>query len=243
MNSHLLVGKMRHKRLKPRRYDFEHDVFYLAIDLAELDEVVSRVRLLSYNRPNVCTLRDEDHFAGGPLAAEAAAAAGIGRDPAPGELLAITYPRVLGYVFNPVSFYLHHEGGALRSMVAEVHNTHGERHVYSLQPRGSRGTPWRAAADKSFYVSPFISMDADYRFAVRETADSLFIGIAERDHGQHAFYADIRLERRPLNDRELSRALARMPLVPLKTSLLIHWHAFRLWRRGVPFHPHREAGR
>jgi DUF1365 family protein len=127
--------------------------------------------------------------------------------------------------------------------VAEVHNTHGERHVYPLAPEGEPGAPWRAAAGKEFYVSPFISMDADYRFAVRETGSSLFIGIAERDKGQHAFYADIRLERRPLDDRELLRALLRMPLVPLKTTALIHWHALRLWRWGVPFHSHGDAVR
>lgn len=240
MRSHLLVGKVRHRRFVPQRYEFEHDVFYLALDLAEVGHVTSRLRLLSYNRANICALRDDDHFAGGPFAAEAATHAGLTRDPRPGELLAITYPRVFGYVFNPVSFYLRHEDDALVSMVAEVHNTHGERHVYPLTPEAPPHAPWRASAPKDFYVSPFISMDATYRFAVRETARTLFIGIAERERGKPAFYADIRLERRQLSDWQLLRTLARIPLVPLKTTALIHWHALRLWRRGVPFYSHAE---
>ncbi len=238
MRSHLLVGKVRHHRLEPVDYAFEHDVFYLAIDLDELPEVVDRIKLLGYNRANVITLRDRDHFGGEPLL-------GVGKREAslqPGERLTmITYPRVLGYVFNPVSFFFVHCEGRLTRMVAEVHNTHGERHVYHLEDESGGAPTWRSSCDKRFYVSPFLAPEGRYTFAVRETADRLDIRINELEGDQMMLHTGVRLERRPMTNAEVAKALARVPLVGLKTTALIHRHALSLWRKKVTFYSHRPA--
>jgi DUF1365 family protein len=237
VNSHLLVGKVRHRRFMPLDYRFEHDVFYLALDLAELGEVDRRLRLFSYNRANVLSLLDRDHFDGGPIPAAVRA-----HLPCPSgtasNITMVAYPRVLGYVFNPVTFYLVHDGPVLRSAVAEVHNTHGERHVYPLAADGRSSRYWTSSAEKAFYVSPFIGPDASYRFSIEEPAGGLVIRIRESENGAPLLYADARLRRLPLTDANLARVLVRVPLVTLKTIGLIHWHAFRLWRARVPFHSH-----
>jgi DUF1365 family protein len=240
MTSELLIGKVRHHRLAPIDYAFEHDVFYLAIDLAELDEAVERLRLLGYNRANVMNLRDSDHFDGGPLAERAAAAAQL----QPGERLTmISYPRVLGYVFNPVSFYLvHGEDDRLRRVVAEVHNTHGERHVYLLADESGGAPTWRSSCEKRFYVSPFLALEGRYTFAIRETAARIEIRINEMEGDRMMLHTGLRLERRPLTNGEVAKALLRVPLVGLKTTALIHRHALSLWRKRVTFSPHRPAG-
>jgi hypothetical protein len=227
-----------------------HHVYYLALDLDELAEVERHVPLIGVERARPLSVRGRDHLAlPGESLAEAArrhlAAEGFAAT-ADWRITLVTNARVLGYVFNPVSFYLCHDpAGSLRVVIAEVHNTHGEQHIYTLRPEVSASASFTAAADKAFYVSPFISMDAAYRFHVLERPDGLQVAIheSEREGDQRAptLYAGLKLERRLLTTGSLLRTLARHPLITLTTIGLIHWHALRLWRRRLTFHPHRAA--
>ncbi|MGE3855472.1 MAG: DUF1365 domain-containing protein [Dehalococcoidia bacterium] len=249
--SHLLAGTIRHRRDRHTTYDFTHHVWYLALDLDELPEVDRRLRLLSLNRRNLLELRDADHL--DPARGEGLRAgvdrrlAALGLDPARTRVTLVAYPRVLGYVFNPVSFYLCHdrEGGALRLVIAEVHNTHGDREVYDFLPAGEGGPVFRGVQDKRMYVSPFIAPEARYELLAWEDANSLAITIREAETAgeaaEAALFARLQVRRRPLTDGQVLRLLARDPLVPLKTTALIMWHAVRLWARGVPFRRYRRA--
>jgi DUF1365 family protein len=153
----------------------------------------------------------------------------------------VTSLRVLGYVFDPASFFLCRDDvGTLRIVVVEVHNTYGERHLYTLQRIGEDG-PFVSAMDKAFFVSPFIEMDARYSVHVRDDEDGLRIAIAERQDGTPLLSTSLVLRRVPLNDRNVLRMLLRHPLQPQRTIALIHWHALRLWLRGVPFLHHGAA--
>ena len=154
----------------------------------------------------------------------------------------VTNPRVMGYVFNPASFYLCHDGARLAAVLVEVHNTHGERHLYPLVPAAD-DAPGRLTSgmSKAFYVSPFLGMEATYRVLVRDERDRLVIAIEEREGGERMLATSLVLERRPLTDRALVGLLTRRPLVPLRTIAWIHWHALRLWLRGAPFRRHRTA--
>jgi DUF1365 family protein len=150
---------------------------------------------------------------------------------------------VLGYVFDPASFYLCRDpSGALRIVIVEVHNTHGERHLYTLQ-RNDDSDAFEAAMDKDFYVSPFIGMTGSYRVRVRDEERRLRITINEEEDGELVLHASLDLARHPLSDRGLVRMLIRYPLVTLKTTVMIHIHALRLWRLGLPFQRHREVAR
>ena len=246
MRSHLLEGKVRHRRSQPFVYELEHDVFYLALDLSELDRI-GRLKLLGRNRWRPFTFRDDDHWL--PPAADLQASV---LDHLRSEafnrvedwrITLIAYPRVLGHEFNPASFFLCRDpDGVLQVVIVEVHNTHGERRLYTLRPTETRAAHV-ASMDKDFYVSPFISLDARYTVRVQDRPDQVRIVIDETEGGQPVLQASVVGTRRPLDDRALLRMLMRYPLVTLKTIGMIHWHAFRLWRRGARFHSHGAASR
>lgn len=249
MRSHLLEGRVRHRRLKPFDYALDHAVYYAALDLAELDEVDGRLRLLSRNRRNAVTFRDDDHLPepAADLPSEIRALLrDAGEDPPDWQVTLVTNLRVLGYVFNPASFYLCRDGsGVLRIVIVEVHNTHGERHLYLLRqdPTAEPEAPFRAGMAKEFYVSPFIAMEGRYAVHVRDAADRLSIAINERDGDGPLLTTNLVLRRRPLTDRSLLRMLLRHPLMTQRTIGLIHWHALRLWLKGARFHRHGTATR
>lgn len=244
MRSHILEGVVRHRRARPFVYALEHGVHYLALDLDELDDVSRSSRLIGRNRRHVLELRDSDHL--DPPARDLRAAfldhlRTAGEDPTGWQITLVTNPRVLGYVFNPASFFLCRDRSEeLRIVVVEVHNTHGERHLYTLRP-GSHAPTFVASMEKAFYVSPFTETGGGYTVRVRDEPSRLRISINhELPDGLH-LHTSLDLVRRPLTDRTLLRMLLRNPLVTHKTTLMIHWHALRLWLRGARFHRHREV--
>lgn len=244
MRSHLLEGVVRHRRARPFVYALEQGVHYLAIDLDEIDDVARSSRLIGRNRRHVLELRDADHLV--PPAADLRASfldhlRAAGEDPTGWRVTLVTNPRVLGYVFNPASFYLCRDGsGELRVVVVEVHNTHGERHLYTLRPRDGEPT-FVSSMEKAFYVSPFIETGGGYTVRVRDQASRLRITINHELPDGLVLHASLDLVRRPLTERNLLRMLLRNPLVTHRTTLMIHWHALRLWLRGARFHRHREV--
>ncbi len=244
MRSHLLVGKVRHRRSQPMEYELEHDVFYLALDLAEIDDVAAHLRLFSRNRFNALALRDRDHWL--PAATDLRASVlshlrGEGFDPDRWRITFIATPRVLGYQFNPASFYLcRDESGAMRVVIVEVHNTHGERRLYTLRPQ-QRGKGWVDEMDKDFYVSPFIDMEAHYTVRVQDDPGRVLIAITETERGEPLLSATLVADRRRLTDRTLLRTLLHVPFSTQRTIVAIHLHAWRMWRRGFLFRRHSEV--
>ncbi len=243
MRSHLLEGVVRHRRAHPFTYELEHRVFYFGLDLDELDEVPRRVRLVGRNRPNLLTFRDADHL--DPPAKdlrtsvlEYLRAAGV--DPAGWRITLVTNLRVVGYVFNPASFYLCRDrDGVLQVVIVEVHNTHGERHLYPLRPQ-TDGETFVASMEKAFYVSPFIDPVGSYTVRVRDEDERLRITINESKDGVLQLHASLDLARRRLSSRAVAGMLVRYPLVTHKTIGMIHLHALKLWRRGARFYRHGQ---
>jgi DUF1365 family protein len=241
VNSHLLAGVVRHRRTQPFTYQLQHDVFYFALDLAELDEVAARSRLVGRNRRAIVGFRDGDHLPVPSTNLDEDLRAHLraeGHDPAGWRIMLITNLRILGYVFNPASFYLcRDERGVLRVVIVEVHNTFGERHLYTLVPN-ARPDAFTASMPKAFFVSPFISLDGRYAVHVRDDEDGVRISIALRQDGEVRLSTSLVLRRRALTDRAILRLLVRHPLMTQRTMGLIHWHALRLWLRGARFYRH-----
>lgn len=244
MRSHLLEGTVRHRRSRPFRYDLEHGVYYFALDLDELDDVVGRLRLVGRNRRSVVEFRDADHLPKPARDVQADLLAHLrseGLDPDGWRMTLVTSLRVFGYVFNPASFFLcRDERGTLQVVIVEVHNTFGDRHLYTLRQTGTDG-PFVAAMDKEFFVSPFIELDARYTVHVRDEPSGLRIAINERQDGAPLLSTSLVLRRLRLTDRSLLRLLLRHPLVTHKTIAAIHWHALRLWLKGARFIRRSEA--
>jgi hypothetical protein len=227
-------------------YELEHDVFYLAFDLDEIDEVAASSRLIGRNRFNVLAFYDRDHWVPDAVDLRTSVRQHLreeGFDPTGWRITFIATPRVLGYQFNPASFYLCRDrDGVMQVVIIEVHNTHHERRLYSLRPE-QQGRAWVDAMDKDFYVSPFIDMDARYTVRVQDDPGKVRIAITETELGKPLLVATLVAERKRLTDRVLLRTLLRIPLATHKTIVAIHLHAWRMWRRGFLFRKHSEVTR
>jgi hypothetical protein len=219
---------------------FRYGVYMWHVDLDELPEIDSRLWAFGADRRGITTIRSRDHLGDPrrPIRANLDAYLRLhGVDLEGGPVTLLTNARVLGYVFNPLSvFYCHGPDGELRCVVAEVHNTHGERHCYLLHP-GERG---RAETDKAFYVSPFLTVDGRYRMTFAPPGDRLAIQMALDQDGERVFSASLTGRRLPLTNRSLGRMLVRYPLMTAKVTTLIHLQGLRLHRRGLAHVRHRR---
>jgi uncharacterized protein len=244
VRSHLLEGKVRHRRSSPFVYELEHDVYYFALDTSELAEFDSKLALVSRNGPNLLGFRDDDHFLPPATDLDASVRAHLheaGLDPEGWRITLVSNLRTFGYLFNPASFYLCRDTqGDLRVVILEVGNTHHERRMYTLYPE-VHGEEHRAAMGKDFYVSPFISMDASYVVRVWDRPGELRLAINEAEGGVAVLTASLVLRRRRLNNRTVARMLVRYPFVTLKTIGMIYWHALRLKLKGATFYRHGAA--
>jgi DUF1365 family protein len=234
--SAIYSGVVVHKRLRPRRHRLNYRVFSLLLDLDELPDL--SLRLLGINRPGLMSFREADHGDGGPLRPWVEARlveAGIVAD---GAIRILCYPRMLGYVFNPLTVYFCHSAdGALAGIIYEVHNTHGERHAYVLP--GGAGVV-RHSCSKRFFVSPFVPMDCVYHFTITPPAEAVGVSIVENDPDGTLLTAAFAGHRAPLTDAMLARALLGHPLMTLKVTLAIHWEAAKLLLKGLRVYPHRR---
>jgi DUF1365 family protein len=228
-----------HRRVRPRAHKFRYRAFWLLADLDELAELSGRLRLFSYNRPNLFSLYDTDHGDGTatPLRAQLEhqlGAAGIDLGGGPIRLLCM--PRTLGYCFNPLSVYFcYHRDGTLVVLVYQVHNTFGERHSYIIPVERGSAAPHQQCR-KSFYVSPFMDMGMRYEFRVAGPGGRVSIGIRASTSALPVLIAVLRGEHRDLTDHNLIRISLAIPAVTLKVTAAIHWEALRLWLKGLRFH-------
>ena len=242
--SALYVGSVGHQRHGPRPHRLRYRVFSLLLDLDELPMLDADLKLFSHNRRGLLSLRDSDHGRGDgssikEFIKEKLAEAGI--DDADGPVCLLCYPRVLGYVFNPLStYYCFRRDGSIGAMVYEVSNTHGERHCYVIPVEGS-GSFIRQSCRKEFFVSPFLPMDCEYHFRVRPPGGRISIAIHQTRDQEGVLDAWFTGRRMPLSDANLLRVALQIPLMTLKVISGIHWEAFRLWRKGLPLFRHQPA--
>lgn len=249
--SSLYFGRVMHHRLRPFRHRFAYRVFSMWLDIDRIAETASRLRLFSRNRFNLFSFHDKDHgrrdgTALRPWVEELLARDGI--DLEGGRISILCYPRILGYVFNPLSvFFCHDAADRLRAIVYEVKNTFGEQHCYVLPlPVGANEAQVRQSCTKRFYVSPFIGMQSDYRFMIRPPAEGLSIVIRQSVPEGPQLIASMTGRRADLRDATLLKAFCQYPFMTLKIISAIHWEALWIWLKGAtycgrPPAPDREA--
>ena len=236
LRSALYTGEVAHHRLRPKRHRLRYKVFYLLLDLDEIDSVTDSLRLFSRNRFNLFGFRDRDHGDGtaAPLREQIESHLRRASVEAGGPIRLLTMPRVLGYVFNPLSIYFcHRADNSLAAIFYEVSNTFGERHSYLIPlEAGSTGTIHQASR-KTLYVSPFLGVDMSYSFTVAPPGEQLSVTIAGRDGKGPLLVAKLAATRQALTDAALARAFVVYPLLTLKVIVGIHWEALLLWLKGV----------
>ncbi|MFE4258429.1 DUF1365 domain-containing protein [Streptomyces sp. NPDC056883] len=238
----LYLADVRHVRSGGNGYRLRHRTYLWLVDLDRLPRLPRALRPLA-------RFEARDHFGGGAPSIRAgldafleARGAGL---PAGSRVVMLAHARVFGHVFNPLTVYwCHGPDGSLRQVVAEVHNTYGERHCYLLPPETARGArsarsgPDVAAVPKEFYVSPFLRVEGAYRMRLPEPDErlALTVRLAGGTDGAR-LTATVRGARRPAGARGLLRAALRRPWSTAAVSVGIRYHGVRLWLRGLPVRP------
>ena len=256
----LCFGTVRHQRLRPAANRFSYGVYFLRLRLRQtaapsgtIDVGASPPRttgsasgnfLFARNRFGLLSFHDRDHGDGrqpllswidGVLAAE-------GITDVDGEIWLQAFPRVLGYVFNPVSFWFcHRADGLLRAVLCEVRNTFGEKHCYLLDTGGPMSYGIELRATKIFHVSPFCAIEGGYRFRFMRTAataDQPERTVARIDHDDATgplIQTSINGTAQLLTAPQILRAFFGYPLMTFGVVAKIHYQALRLWIKQVPF--------
>lgn len=245
--SGILTGTVRHRRERPEEHAFTYRMWHVLLDVDELATLDREVAGFTHNRRGIASFRDTDHL--GPINLPVRDKlrhflAGQGVELPGGPVLLQTSLRVLGYTFNPVSwFWCHDEDGALALVVAEVNNTFGDTHCYVLDDlRWTGEHRVEAHARKVFHVSPFMDIeDHHYRFVFRPPSvaggpgEPVAVHMDVADAQGHLFDATVAQRRERLTTRSLWGQLLRMPWVTFKTIVAIHWEAIFIWRRKAAF--------
>lgn len=229
-----------HCRLKPKRHAFNYRVFMFALDLDQIPSVAKNIPWLGHNRFNLFSIHDADHIdlgqPGGIRGNLTHWLAGEGIScPADSRIQLLSFPRVLGYGFNPVSFYyIESAAGHPIAAVAEVVNTFREMKIYALEKLGSDGV-WHRRVAKNFYVSPFSDPALEFDFRLGAPGESWRVNIDDYDGPERMLLSAIRGERRALTASRLFWYAFKYPMLSVRIIMLIHWHAFLLWWKKVPF--------
>jgi DUF1365 family protein len=234
----LFLGHVMHRRLRPVVNAFVYPVFYIQLPLRDLESAICP--FFAIDRSNLLSFWQKDHGPrdGSPLLPWITARLRERGLPDDGEIILQTFPRLFGYVFNPVSFWFCHDrAGALIAVLAEVNNTFGGTHAYLLHNPG--GAPLREGqqlrADKEFHVSPFNEIVGCYRFHFHLDRPAQLARIDYDDADGELLRTAIAGKPRAWRAGALLGAVLHMPLMTAGVMLRIHWQALKLWLKGVPF--------
>jgi len=238
MPAYLLSGQVMHHRLRPVKHKLNYPVFYLRLPLSNLEQFNSVWFGINRWRPMSLFYKDYGPRNGQPLLPWIRTVLKNAGLPDDGEVWLQTFPRIWGYVFNPVSFwYCHNAKGELIAVLAEVNNTFAEHHTYLLTAPASAPitTDCVLNCKKVFHVSPFCKVVGSYQFRFVESATRSLVRIDYNDGEGDLLHTAISGDFQILTNQVLRKALWRQPFLTIGIIAKIHWHALLLWRKKVPF--------
>lgn len=239
----LYDGKVMHQRMRPFGHRFEYRVFSLMVDLDRLDEAHRLSRLFSVNKRNWVAFYEADHLDEGERDLAETARRRFrdgGVECQLSRILLVCYPRIFGWVFNPLSVYYGYAAdGSLQGLIYEVSNTFGGRHRYVLPVRAGELGPGglRQTAEKVFHVSPFIPMEMRYNFRMLPPGDEIRWRILETSAEGPLLSATYTGHFLPIRSKTLAGLCGRIPFLTGSILLGIHWEALKLWLKGAKFIP------
>jgi hypothetical protein len=235
MSPALYVGSTIHHRFEPRSHRFRYSIFQLLVDVDDPGRGLPG--LMRLGRFGLFSFTPADHGdrSGAPLRAWVEARlAGAGIAASAAHIRLLAFPRILGFVFNPLSlFFVEDAAGRLEAVIYEVNNTFGQTHAYVV-PAAGPGRQRQAAA-KRLYVSPFYRVEGEYRFTVTPPDETFHLTIVKAVAGRTDFTAAQTARRVPLTNPALLKLFFSMPFMTLKVVAAIHWEALRLLIKGAPF--------
>ena len=235
-NSFIYNGSVIHKRFKPKEHFFKYKVFSLLIDLSELYDLDKRISFFSINKFNLISFYEKDHGERDGSSLISWVKLNLKKNNINLENIKIKllcYPRILGYVFNPLSvFFVYDENGKLISILYEVKNTFGEQHTYVFRV-DNESNLIQNNCSKKFHVSPFIEMDCKYFFRILNPTDKLSVIIDQYDKEGKILFASQDGNKSDLNSKQLIKSYLKHPLMTFKIISAIHFEAFKLWVKGI----------
>ena len=237
MTSSIYNGTVIHKRFKPKVHFFKYQVFSLLIDLSELDILDKKISFFSYNSFNLISFFDKDHGERNGTSLIEWVKKNLKENKINNENIKIKllcYPRILGYVFNPLSvFYVYNNNDNLVSILYEVKNTFGEQHTYIFKVENNNLLQHNC--EKKFHVSPFIEMNCNYFFRILKPAEKISVIIDQYQSNEKILYASQDGKRSDFTSSELIKSYLKHPLMTFKIISAIHFEAFKLWAKGIKF--------
>jgi DUF1365 family protein len=244
MNSCLFQCDVMHHRLSPKTHRFTYEIFMFYLDLDELDTLHHRLKLFSRNDFNWFTFRDADHMQipnGKPnkSCSKTNAIAFLKRngiEAVPDRIMLLTNAAVLGYAFNPISVYMCFKSAdEPMCSIAEVCNTHGEMKMFLLDAGTFSDGVFEREVQKNFYVSPFIDLEAAFKFIFKVPGETLHFRVDDYDKGKRLLLSSLTGQRKALTDLRLLQYGLQFPLITMRIMFLIHWQAVKLWFKRIPY--------
>ena len=237
MTSAIYNGTVIHKRFKPKLHFFKYKVFSLLIDLSELNFLDKNIIFFSYNKFNLISFFDKDHGERNGTSLIEWVKKNLKENEINHENIKIKllcYPRILGYVFNPLSvFYVYNKKEELISILYEVKNTFGEQHTYIFKVENDNLLQHNC--EKKFHVSPFIEMNCNYFFRILRPSEKISVVIDQYQLNEKILFASQEGKRVDFNSKELLKSYLKHPLMTFKIISAIHFEAFKLWIKGIRF--------
>ena len=234
-NSKIYTGKVIHKRFKPKEHYFKYNVFSLLIDLNELEEINKYIKFFSYNKFNIISFYDKDHGDRDGSSIKLWVKKNlrnIGIMTEDINIKLLCYPRIFGYVFNPLStYFIYNKRSELISIFYEVKNTFGEQHTYIFKAQDEKTV--QNKCKKKFYVSPFIEMDCEYHFKTLNPREQLSVVINQNDKDGKLLFASQDGISKDFNNKNLILSYLTHPLMTFKIIGAIHYEAFKLWAKRI----------
>jgi len=236
MNSCIYNGVVKHQRFKPIKHSLNYKTFSLLVDLDEIETLANNISIFSLNKFNIFSFYNLDHGARDGSLIKDWVLKNIKKFNINNNITKIKllcYPRIFGYVFNPLSIFYCYENNDLRAIFYEVKNTFNEQHTYIFKIKNNEKIEQKCK--KKFYVSPFIDMETYYNFKLIDPKDKLSIFIKQTDGEDTVLTATQTGEKREFSFKQLLINFFKYPLMTIKIISSIHYEAFFLWKKGAVY--------
>ena len=234
MNSNIYNGYVTHTRFKPVKHFLKYKTFSLFIDLDELELLDKKFKIFSFNKFNIFSFHNKDHGERNGKSLKEWVLYNLKKfkiEKNINRIKLLCYPRIFGYVFNPLSIFYCYENNILKAVFYEVKNTFNEQHTYIFKIKDDKNI--QQSCKKKFYVSPFMDMKTFYNFELKPPADKLSVLIKQTDKNGLILTAVQTGERKNFSSKQLIINFFKYPLMTLKIISAIHFEALLLWKKGA----------
>ena len=236
MNSCIYNGAVKHQRFKPIKHSLSYKTFSLLVDLDEIETLANNISIFSLNKFNIFSFYNRDHGARDGSSIKDWVLKNIKKFNICSNITKIKllcYPRIFGYVFNPLSIFYCYENNVLRAIFYEVKNTFNEQHTYIFKIKNNEKIEQKCK--KKFYVSPFMDMETYYNFKLLNPKEKLSIFIKQTDGEETVLTATQTGEKREFSFKQLLINFFKYPFMTIKIISSIHYEAFFLWKKGAVY--------